>query len=126
MFDRVVSDIKPYETGGNCLVTILHDLDVSDKHWLLTPLMRVASVRDVIVEDEKGNLVTGHTWPVHGDGPYYVDFGPTHKVKDRGRITLDVVFDEGKNSLLSGISVVGDLKDFSKTAAYIVQALDNI
>lgn len=79
LFNRIVAGIKPYEVGGNCIVKILHDLDVSDKHWPLTPLLRVATVRGVLVEDETGHLVTGNTWPVHGDGPYFIDFGPQHK-----------------------------------------------
>lgn len=126
LFQRVVSDIKPYEVGGNCLVKILHDLDISDKHWLLTPLMRVATVTDVVVEDEIGHPVTSNTWPIYGDGPYFIDFGPRHKVKNKGKLSIDVVFDDSEFPLLDGISVMDDLKDFSKIAAYVIQALDSI
>src|ERR1700756_1655253 len=54
LFNWIVNNVKPYVVGGNCLVKMLHDLDVSDKHWLLIPLMRVATITDIVVEDEQG------------------------------------------------------------------------
>ncbi len=68
LFDRIVSEIKPYVVGGNCLVKFLHDLDVSDKHWLLIPLMRVGWINGIVVEDEKGQITLGNTFPIPGDG----------------------------------------------------------
>jgi len=49
----IVTNVKPHIVGGNCLVKMLHDLDVSDKHWLLIPMMRVATITDIVVEDEQ-------------------------------------------------------------------------
>jgi len=68
LFERIVSEIKPYVVGGNCLVKFLHDLDVSDKHWLLIPLMRVGWINGIVVEDEKGQITLGNTFPILGDG----------------------------------------------------------
>lgn len=126
LFDRILADIKPYVVGGNCLIKMLHDWDVSDKHWLLTPLMRVAEIRDIVVEDAKGYAVTGNTYPIHGDGPYFLDFPPNYKVKDKGKLTLDVVFDDIETGLLKGTSVMGDLQDFSKIATYVIQILNSV
>ena len=63
LFNRIVADIKPYVVGGDLLVKTLHDLDVSDKHWLLTPLLSVAEVRDIVMENEEGSIVTWNSYP---------------------------------------------------------------
>jgi hypothetical protein len=127
LFDGVISHIKPYEIGGNGLIKILHDLDISDKHWLLIPLMRVADISDIVVEDERGNTVMGNSYPIRGDGPFFIDFGPNHKVKNKGKLTVDVVFDEIDGiSLLKGMPIMSDLKDFSKIAVHIVKILSCI
>lgn len=126
LFDRIVTNIKPYVVGGNCLAKMLHDLDVSDKHWLLTPLMRVAEIRDIVVEDETGHPVMGNTYPIRGDGPYYLDFRPEHKLKNKGKLTVDVVFDEIHIPLLKGMSVMSDLDAFKKTSVYIVKTLESL
>jgi hypothetical protein len=102
LFNWIVTNVKPYVVGGNCLVKMLHDLDVSDKHWLLTPLMRVATITDIVVEDDKGYITTGNTYPITGDGPYFLDFPPNYKVKNKGKLTVDVVFDETKHPLAQG------------------------
>lgn len=127
LFDRIVSYIKPYEVGGNGLITMLHDLDISDKHWLLIPVMRVADIRDIVVEDQYGIPTTGNTWPIHGDGPYFINFGPNYKVKNHGKLTVDVVFDEIEGiGLLKGMPVMDDLKTFSKVAMGVIQALNGV
>jgi hypothetical protein len=125
LFDRIVTNIRPYVEGGNCLITFLHDLDVSDKHWLITPLVSVAEIRDIVVENQEGSTVTGNTYPITGDGPYTVSFPLNYKIKSKGKLTLDVVFGEIDISLLKGMSVMSDLKDSSKITAYIIQILSS-
>ena len=124
LFNGILSQIKPYIVGGQCLINFLHDLDISDKHWLLIPTMRVATVTGVVVQDEKGNLRRGETYPIRGDDPFFIDFLPGIKVKDKGKITVDVVFDDF--DLLKGLPVLSDLKDFSKVAAYVVEVLERL
>jgi hypothetical protein len=123
LFDRILSDIEPSE-DRNCLVVFLHDLDVSDKHWLLTPLLQLSWVHDIIVQNENGEIVTGDTFPIPGAGTFFFDFGPGCKVKDKGKITLDVVFNNF--FLLKGMSITSDLKDFAKIANYIIDRLSTI
>jgi hypothetical protein len=124
LFDRIISYIRPYEIGGNVLLKILHDLDISDKHWLLIPTARVADIRDVVVENDKGKTITGNTWPISGDGPYSIDFPRSHTIKNKGKLTVDVVFDKVEIGLLKGMPVMDDLTQFSKTAAHIIQTLN--
>jgi hypothetical protein len=126
LFDRIVSDIKPYEIGGNNLIKYLHDLDVSDKHWLLTPLMNVTVITGIVVQNEKGELERGNTLPIPGDGVFFFDFRPGCKVKDKGRITVEVVFANIDIPLLQNVPVLGDLKDLTKVASYTVERLTNV
>lgn len=126
LFDRIVSDIKPYVVGGNCLLKFLHDLDVSDKHWLLTPLMSVSVIKDIVVENENGEIITGDTFPIPGDGTFFFDFGPGCKVKDKGKITVNVVFAEIEIAMLKGVPVIGDLKDLTKSAKNVVERLGTL
>ena len=126
LFDRIVSDIKPYEVGGNNLIKYLHDLDVSDKHWLLTPLMSVTVITGIAVQNEKGELTRGNTFPIPGDGVFFFDFGPGCKVKDKGKITVEVVFANIDIPLLQGVPVMGDLRDLTKVASHVIERLTNI
>jgi hypothetical protein len=123
LFDRIVSEIQPYE-DRNCLVVFLHDLDVRDKHWLLTPLLQLSWVHDIVVQNENGDIVTGESYPIPGHGTFRFDFGPGCKVKDKGKITLDVVFNDF--FLLKGMPIVADLKDFAKIANHIINRLSTI
>jgi hypothetical protein len=123
LFDRILAEIEPYE-DRNCLVVFLHDLDVRDKHWLLTPLMQLSWVNGITVQNEQGEIVTGDSYPIPGAGDFFFDFGPGCKVKDKGEITLDVVFNDF--FLLKGMSITNDLKDFAKIANYIIDRLSTI
>jgi hypothetical protein len=126
LFDRMVADIKPYVAGGNCFIKMLHDLDISDKHWLLTPLARTGDVRGIVMEDEKGEFVTGDTHPVTGDGPYTVCLPLEYKIKDKGKLIVEVVFDEIDIPLLQGMPVMDDMETFSKTATHVVERLESL
>ena len=78
------------------------------------------------MEDEKGNVITGNTHPVTGDGPYTVCFPLEYKIKDKGKLTIDVVFVKIDISLLRGMPIMSDLKGFSEMAVRIVQLLESL
>jgi hypothetical protein len=99
-------------------------LDVSDKHWLLIPLMRVSQVRGIVVQNEKGEIVPGDSLPMSGEGTYFFDFGPGCKVKNEGKIAVEVVFNDF--DLLKGMPVLSDLRDFTKIVNYIVDRLNAV
>lgn len=127
LFDRIVTDIKPYIVGGNCLVKMLHDLDISDKHWLLIPVTRAVDARGIVVEDENGKIETMDTSNfVAGNGPYSVCLPLECTIKDKGKLSVDVVFGEIDIALLQQMSVMDDLRTFSKLAGHIIQVLDSI
>ena|SRR5258708_18185802 len=126
LFDRIVTDIKPYTVGGNCLVKMLHDMDISDKHWLLVPVTRAVDVKGIVVEDEKGNLETRDTNLVTGDGPYSVCLPLECTIKDKGKLTVEVVFGEIDIALLQQMPVMEDLRTFSKLAVHIIERLESL
>ena len=126
LFNRIVADIRPYVASGNCLVKMLHDLDISDKHWLLIPVARVGDVADIVMEDEKGNVTTGNTYPITGDGPYTVTFPLEYNIKNHGKLTVDVVFGETEVGLLQSMPILDDLKTFSKLAVHIIERLESL
>ena len=86
--------------------------------------MRVATVTGIVVQDEHGSTSEGNTYPIRGAGPFFIDVHPGIEVQDKGKIAVEVVFDDF--DLLKGLPVLGDLKDFSKVAVYIVQVLESI
>jgi|SRR5882762_2460699 len=124
LFNRIVSNIKPYIDDGHCLVRFIHQLDVSDKHWLLIPLLRTSWVSDIVVQNEKGEIITGESHSIPGEETFFFDFRPGWKVKDKGKITVEVVFNDF--DLLKGMPILSDLKDFSKMAHHVVDTLDSI
>jgi|HubBroStandDraft_6_1064221.scaffolds.fasta_scaffold423173_2 hypothetical protein len=127
LFHRIVTGIRPYDVGGNGLIKLLHDLDVSDKHWLLIPLLQVGTVTDIVVEDEQGHRVMGNTYPIVGSGPYTVAFPRRYRIMNGGKLAVQVVFDKvGPIALIRGQAVVSLLEDFSRIASHIVQALSSV
>jgi hypothetical protein len=94
LFDGMRTDIKPYR-GGNDSLCRLHDLDIADKHLLLTPVVSYSSISDGTVEDETGRPHDLNTFGIEGDGPFYVSLNPGYKIKDHGHISVTVLFDEG-------------------------------
>jgi len=97
LFDGMRTDIKPYR-GGNDSLCRLHDLDIADKHLLLTPVVSYSSISDGTVEDETGRPHDLNTHGIEGDGPFYVTFRPGYKIKDHGHISLTVLFGEGASA----------------------------
>ncbi len=94
LFDGMRTDIKPYR-GGNDTLCRLHDLDIADKHLLLTPVVSYSSISDGTVEDETGRLIELNTDGIEGDGPFYVPLFSRYKIKNHGHISVTVLFGEG-------------------------------
>ena len=49
----IIDDIKPYK-GGNDLLYRLHDLDITDKHKLMIPIVSIVELRCASGEDDCG------------------------------------------------------------------------
>src|SRR5580658_7083077 len=80
LFKRVVHDIKPYR-GGNDGLYRLHCLDIADKHYLLIPVLNATVIKELVVEDEHGEIIRGDTWPITKRAPHFIDIPSNYHVK---------------------------------------------
>jgi len=125
LFDCVLSQIKPHLGGDDALV-MLHALYIADKHKLLLPIINVAGINGIEVENESGKPFKGDTNPIHGVGPYYVDFLMDYRIKNKGELTIFVEFDEesGVDPSMERADVADTLLLFSKIALNVVGRLE--
>lgn len=94
LFDLIVTKIRSYE-GGNDAVWAIHRLDILDKHRLLVPLITYASVNNIEMENEKGELVKGGTLGLTSSPPWYIHIPDGWHVKNNGKPAATVLFDKG-------------------------------
>jgi hypothetical protein len=92
-FRFIIGQIKPYD-GGDWAIRPVHKLDIRDKHWLLIPMIHYSSIGDIYVEDQYGETHRGNTWGTM-QLPYYVNFERGLHVKDPGRASCVVMFQNG-------------------------------
>lgn len=123
LFKWVMTVAKPHR-GGNDFVFYLHKLDIADKHRLLLPLANNFSIMGLTVEDDTGKPVTGDTAPAYGWGPIHADFFLKNKIKDKGKPTPTIVFENGLPA--EGFEVLDTLLVFSKLVLDLVQRLERL
>jgi hypothetical protein len=121
LFEFVLREIQPYKESGNFFFEALHALDIRDKHDLLVPTEHLAWIRDIIVENEKGELINASTWAIKGRGPYFLDIPRGCKIKDKGQLSATIAFDHIK--LLKGTPIIQGLNDFSNFIRYLIDRL---
>lgn len=92
-YRMIVGQIKPYD-GGDWAIRTLHKLDIRDKHRLLIPTSSYSSISDLYIEDKTGETHRADTWMTSGS-PFYVNFEQGLHVKDPGRASFDVMFQDG-------------------------------
>jgi hypothetical protein len=121
LFKWIASDIMPY-AGGNDPLYNLHNLDISDKHTLLIPLMHITGVVGIVIENEMtGEISKGNTLPATGPGPHFIPFEWEWRVKEKGKPSVDVLFNE--ESTLYGLAVSDMLSIFSNLTFSILQSM---
>ena len=123
LFHCMISKIKPYP-GGNDLLCALHELDILDKHKLLLTVVSYGGVTGIRVEDEHGAEHRGDTWGTFSPGLVYVDFQPQIKIKDHGKLTIEVIF--GEQSPLQGSEVWYELKMLSATVLHCLSIMEKL
>jgi len=122
LYKRIVSDIKPH-AGGNEEVVSLHALDIADKHKLLIPVVNATSILGLTVENKNGDLISGFTLAT-GDNPFFVDLPFDCEVKEKGKVTIEVVFEH--KSFVESLPVHGALLHLSAVVPKIVELLENL
>jgi len=122
LFDLVVSEIQPYG-GGNDSICTVHSLDIDDKHILVLPVIELASIQGIKIENERGEVESGSTWATAQKPPYYVPIPLGWHFKEKGKVTITVTFGEGTTS--HGMDMVEMLSVFSIQVLGVVQSLEN-
>lgn len=114
--------IAPYK-GGNDALFGLHTLDIQDKHQLLIPLIKVASLHGVSAEDANGNGVYGMTLSVGEGGKIQpIQTASELHITDYGKPAFNIFFDKGHS--LEGKSVLPTLLYLAQVVLDVIQALE--
>ena len=122
LFDLMVTQIRPFE-GGNDLLHDLHRLNILDKHKLLIPLAHYIGIHDIFMEDESGEVQPPSlAWGVTQNPPFYVELPLGWRVKNKGKITVSIVFDEEAKAPIS--DVIDTLNYFSLTVLNTIELLE--
>jgi hypothetical protein len=121
LFDFIVGNIKSYE-GGNHTLWSIHRLDILDKHRLLIPVLQMAAVDGIEVQNERGKVVKGFTWGSLEQPPYFVPIESGWHIKNKGQISIAIIFDE--RTPVYSMDVPDMLATFSIGTLNIVQLLE--
>lgn len=129
--DVIADLVKPYATGNNPLFA-LHDLNISDKHIRILP---VVSVGHVVIDhvdliSESGapiGVIQGCTATIREGGKLciYGQSGPYAKFHAQGRIEPSFVVHFGKvGNVLEGKPLVPTLNQLSKVVSGVVEIFE--
>lgn len=95
LFTFIVDEIQPCD-GGNPAIWPIHCFANRDKHRLLIPVLAEGHINGIEVQDK-----TGERWPGSGFSapqrpPYCIDFADGLHVTKKGRLTANVIVEDGK------------------------------
>jgi len=124
--ELIVNEIRPYKGGNDALVG-LHELDISDKHILLTPIVsllgfwgfsarlegRIELENCTVVVQQEGALIS-----VAGRIPG----GAASEIKDQGRPILSALFGPGQP--FQGEPIVQTLRKLSEAVSGCIDVID--
>ncbi|HWZ44300.1 MAG TPA: hypothetical protein VNW97_12550 [Candidatus Saccharimonadales bacterium] len=121
LFKLVVFDIKAY-AGGNDSIWCLHQLNILDKHRLLLPVVTFGAIEGIELENEHEEIVRGGTWGTTQQTPYYVPVQSGWQIKNKGHVSVAVVFEEG--TPVQGMEVADMLSTFAINVLSVTQLLE--
>jgi len=122
LFRLILRDIQPYDEG-NFAIWPIHRLDIRDKHRLLIPIVYYSSVNGIETENEKGEVSKdGFTMATTQEPPYYIGIPLGWHVKDKGKVSISVMFKYG----VSGheYRIVDSFSLYSRFILQVVEALE--
>ena len=118
----IIDDIKPYR-GGNDLLCKLHDLDITDKHKLLIPIVSIVELRGASGEDDCGGSFRGLNFVIAQGGRINaISSSKNLKVTNHGQPSFDIRFDRGQ--IFDDKSVVPTLHQLSELVSGILEKLE--
>jgi hypothetical protein len=119
----VVSDIQAYK-GGNHAIWPIHTLDIDDKHRLLIPVLKMAGIDGIELENENGQTTKGFAWGTTQEPPFFVPIESGWHIKNKGHVSVAIIFDE--ETPLYGLDVADTLSTFTVFILDIVQRMENL
>jgi len=121
--DLIVDSIQPYPGGKNAALHVLHELDIQDKHLLITPVLAVAMLIGVDFEDANRNRFVDATLTV-GEGGKLRALATSAplKITRQGRPAFDVLFAKGQP--FEGQPVIPTLQQLSKLVSTVIHTVE--
>lgn len=121
--DLILGSIRPYQKGNRHIWDI-HDLNVRDKHEMLTPVIKLTGIWDVHVEDESHTRFGRSEYFISGSCRIRLPDADNRAVvlRNKGHGMAFMIFDEG--TPLKGQNVVNTLRSFSEEAARTVEVFE--
>jgi hypothetical protein len=121
LHDFILSKVRPFD-GGNDTIRQVHKIDRSDKHALLTPIIRYGAATGIKVEDKFGNVTSGFTWGATRPGSFSVDLEGELKIHDKGQVAAALLF--GPGTPVEGMDVSDTLRLHSKFILNVVEMFE--
>ena len=91
----IIDKIMPYD-GGNLAIWPIHCFANRDKHRLLIPVLAEVHINGIGGQDETGERWSGSGFSDPQKPPYCFDFAEGLQVTMKGRLTANVIVDDGK------------------------------
>jgi hypothetical protein len=125
IFHCIVTDIQPYGGGKfNGVASILHKLDICDKHLVLLELNRLAGISNILVESQDGEIIRGFGGATDTLPPWVIPFHKDFRIKDKGKLAFDILLKEA--GIFNCIDITEALHTFSNVVFHYVELLENI
>jgi hypothetical protein len=123
IFDFLVNHVKGYK-GGDSDILALHDLDINDKHYLLTPMVTITGVKGVELENPDGTVdIFDIVLPT--DGSAYRRVVPLEsKLKNHGEVRFYVTF--GKGTAAENLEIIPTLETLAQKVGEIIRWLQRM
>jgi hypothetical protein len=127
IYNLILNIVKPYQTGNNALWT-LDDLNITDKHQLLIPVLKLVMLRDVRFEDEQHRSLPALQCEFFlsdpGIAPIRGANGLNIAVKDKGRAAADILL--AKGILLKIQAIIPTLQGIAEEVTNTIGIFDSV
>jgi hypothetical protein len=125
VYNLILNIVKPYE-GGNIALWELDDWNITDKHQLLIPVLKLMMLRDVRFEDEQHRPLPGlrSEFFMSDPGIALIDGanGLNITVKNKGRAAADILL--AKGLLLKIQAIVPTLRGIAEEVTQTIETFD--
>jgi hypothetical protein len=122
LFTFIVDEIQPCD-GGNPAIWPIHCFANRDKHRLLIPVLAEGHINGSEVQDRAGARRPVSNFSAPQTPPYCIDFADGLHITKKGRLTANVIVDDGKCGCRMDIPLT--LETYSGEIACVVEAFES-